>query len=1163
MQHRALLITALLVSLLVCSSVVSGQTLTGSISGFVHDPSQAVVSGASVVATNAETSFSKEATTSTSGEYRILALPAGKYRVTVTASGFQASTVTDIDLKVNDQLRVDVNLQVGNLQQQVSVEANAVQVNTEVTTLGDVIESQKMNAMPLNGRSYLDLLGLQAGVVPVSAGTMNNDRSVSGMFGRPGNVSVNGQSEGANNFLVNGGDVNESKNMGAGLLPNLDSVAEFRLLTNTFDAEYGRFSGAIMNSVTKSGTNGLHGDVFEFIRNSDLDARGFFDPVRAALHRNQFGYAVGGPFWRNRLFWFTDYQGTRQVQGASTGLLQIPSADEYLGKFPVSALSGSVNGSYWAQQLTSRLGYAVTPGEPYSFSGCTMTSDCVFPSGAIPQAFWDKVAVNYLKGGYFPAANVNPATGLYADASAKGTVRDDKAGQRVDFINQKTGNWSFYYHFDDSTVFTPLSTQGNSSAVSLPGTPISTPARAQMFVLSDTKTISPTTVNELRMSFFRTAVHTAEPSKQDYADTAALGFTTGIGTLGINPTGPAGYPDLLTPLYFNNYTIGPNWLNMFQAVNTYMLTDGFSKVTGSHSLKIGGEARYFQLNVRNICGPYGYFTFTGLETGNDFADFLIGAPSTYVQCSMQFLDDRSRYGGVYIQDSWKAKPNLTLNLGLRWEAAEPWADPWTETEIPGQQSQRFPTAPLGLVVPGDPGVPLSISPTRYRNFAPRLGLAYSPGANSGPLAKLFGGPGKTSIRAAFGLFYVAQADTENFGVIGDAPWGLYWASTAPPMLDTPFQTRSNGASQGVHFPFTFPSRTGSNADWNFTQYFPLWEPAYSPYNKMQYTAQYNFSIQREVSKATVLTLAYVGNQGHHLPVGFNLTQSDGNLCMQLQSLGCGPYAEGSVFTLPSGKTYYSTILPTTTPGISNQQAGTVAWLNAQWNWTIGNSHYNAGQITLEHKTSDLTFTLAYTFSKSLDNTADFNPFNFSLNRSLSPWDMTHNFVASYVWNLPFNRWLSSAPKRLTDGWTFTGVTHFTTGFPITLSQSGDMSLTFNGADVPNVVGQVVKQNPRNAYNGVPNMYFQPGAFASEELGQLGDANPRYFHGPGLNSFDFGLGKTTKITESMSFLIRAEFFNVFNHAQFQNPVGNFSSSQFGEVTSAYPGRIGQLGAKFIW
>src|SRR6266576_2903874 len=496
-RHLRVFLLISIVSIVLTSAVVLRADVTGSILGVVHDRQQAVVAGAKVVATNIQTNLKQETTSAGDGSYRILALPAGNYRLTVTASGFRTFTETDIEVKVNDQLHFDVTLDVGTVTEHVEISANAVQVQTENTQLGDVIDSKKMLALPLNGRSYLDLLGLQAGVAPGNSNqAIQQDRPVSGNL-NPGNLSVNGQRETANAFLVNGGDVSEGRNLGAGLVPNLDSVEEFRLITNSFDAEYGKFSGAVMNAITKTGTNGIHGTVFEFLRNDKFDARGFFDPTKAELRRNQFGYAVGGPFWKNKVFWFTDYQGTRQVKGASTGLVQLPTQDQRDGKFGTSAFVDSDTGQpfvvqsapcpagatcalNWEQTLTSRLnpltGQTVVAGEPYSFPGCANTdpaTGCVFPGGVIPQGAFDLRATKLLP--YIPLGNIDPVAGIFADASQRNTAGDNKVGQRVDFNNQKTGNWSFYYYWDGSNVVNALN-------ASVPGFSSETPSHTQQFV---------------------------------------------------------------------------------------------------------------------------------------------------------------------------------------------------------------------------------------------------------------------------------------------------------------------------------------------------------------------------------------------------------------------------------------------------------------------------------------------------------------------------------------------------------------------------------------------------------------------------------------------------------------------------------------------------------
>lgn len=1165
--HRSAAVSVCLLTLVWSTRLTAD--VTGSIVGAVRDSSGRVIPKAQLVATEVDTNTSKATSSESDGQYHLLALPAGRYRITVSAPGFQQFVTNDVDLKVNDQLRIDATLSPGAVQERVTVEANAVQVESESTQLGGTLESAQILAMPLNGRSFLDLMPLQSGVAPVTSGTIPNDRPVSGLISNPGNVSVNGQPESANQFLVNGGDVNEGKDMGAGLIPNLDSIQEFRLITNSYDAEYGKFSGAIVNAITKSGTNSIHGDAFDFLRNSDMDARSFFEPSVGELRRNQFGYAVGGPLWKNRLFWFSDYQGTRQVQGADTGLIQVPTQAEKQGIFNPSQLTGVVQGSYWAQVLSQRLGYPVTNGEAYT---------SVFPGGVIPTQAFDPVAVNELK--YFPVANVDPASGLYDNNSAKATVSDNKIGERVDFVNQKTGTWSFYYHLDNTLAVNPLSGQAYMPQPALPGFPDSAPQRAQMFTVSNTKTFGPSMVNEARLSFFRTRIQTAEPSSSTTASLSSQGFTTGVGTLGINPSGPTGYPQSLPPLQFNNYSIGNNWLNLYQANTTYQAFDALSKVVGSHQLKFGGEYRYYYLNVRNICGPNGYFSFNGQETGSDFADFLLGAPAGYVQCSEQFLNNRAKYGGLFIQDSWKARPNLTVNLGLRWEVDQPWSDTEGEVEtvVPGAQSKLFPTAPPGLLVPGDPGVPSTVSPTQWNRFAPRVGVAWSPSVSDGILEKILGGRNQTSIRAAYGIYYLGPADLGNFTLIGDAPFGLYWASTAPPELDTPFVTRSTGQSQGERFPYTFPViGTAANANLNFAPYFPMYEFTYYDRNKLTYAEHYNFSIQRQLSASTVLTIAYVGTQSHHVQATLYPGEGSASLCQQLNAEGatpaCGPGSETSTFTLPNGSQVYGTLLPVGNAALglgplNNQAIGqtyhTVVYGPSAWLADVGNSNYNALQVTAQRRARDVTFLIAYTYSKSIDDyNGTLNPSNFALSRVLSPFDLTHNFVASYTWEIPFDRAFGALPKRLTQGWTISGISRFSTGFPVTLSQSNDNALTAIGLDVPFVTGPVVTQNPRNAGPNGPNTYFLPSSFAAEAVGQLGNAAVRSFHGPGIINTDFGASKSIAINERMSIMLRGEFFNIFNHANFTGVVGNIASSEFGTATGTMPGRIGQVSGKLIF
>ena len=1233
-NYRRFRLAYLVVSvLLVFASSAARADVTGSITGVVRDRAQAVVTGARVRVTNIQTNLSQEATSAADGSYHFLALPAGSYRIAATAAGFRPYAASDITVQVNDQLRIDITLQVGTVKEEVSVAADVTRVETESTQLGDVIDSQKMLALPLNGRSYLDLLGLQAGVAPTTAGTIGGDRPVSGYISNAGNISVNGQRETANAFLVNGGDVSEGRNLGAGLVPNLDSVEEFRLITNSFDAEYGKFSGAVMNAITKSGTNRFHGDVFEFLRNDKLDAQNYFfsGQPKSELRQNQFGFTAGGPFWKDKLFWFTDYQGTRILRAAEVSNVAVPTANQLLGQFDPSELTGTVDPAPtsnpdgycpasaapcndWPTTLSNRLGYTVLSAEPYSFDGCNSTnytsttatpSACVFPGGLIPSTAWSAPASGILP--FIPGPN--NANGTYSDNRQKNRITDNKIGERVDFNNRKTGNWSFYYHLDDSTINSALPSGG----ASVPGFPAVTPTRAQEFVISNNKTIGTTAVNEARITFFRTATHLNNPSGGK-APLASLGFMTGAGTLGIIPDATPGFAEYVPQVYFNNFAIGTPSLITFQPNNTYTVSDGFSKSMGRHTLKFGGELRYLQVNERNLASQDGAFIFDGTVTGNDFADYLLGAPTGagggYTQAALQLLDSRTRYGGAYVQDSWKATPNLTLNLGVRWEVSMPWYDTQgkIQTWVKGQQSTVFPNSPQGLVYPGDQGIPKTLAPTRYNKFGPRLGLAYSPSFSDGVLGKVFGGPGKSSIRASYGLYYTSVEDLNLFYEVGDAPFGLYWTSPGAVDFAEPFRNRLDGGTdgEGQRFPFTVPTPgSPSNKTLDFSVYEPLsYFPGYDIHNTLPYAEHFNLSFQRELSTSTVLTVSYVGTEGHRLIAQTEANPGDAALCRQLVAQGapCGPNAEQDTFTV-GANTIYGTRDTLLNPNYCPSAGSLCFGFGNTFTKLVANSAYHAGEVTVQRKAGDVTFLAAYTIAKAIDDSSAFGELiNFSnakLSRGLSSSDVHQNFVVSYGWEMPFYKIFHGLP-RLTKGWQVQGITRFSTGFPIQMGQGnpvsgplcaqldpttgaplcvGDASMVGSpSTDMPNLVGPIHIQNPRSASHTYfdqsaftatacaltyPNGPGTAGVLTGTDCGSFGTANRRFFHGPGFNNTDLGITKMIPLNEAMHFEIRGEFFNIFNHAQFDNPSGDISSDTFGVVTSARDARIGQLSAKFVW
>ena len=884
-------------------------SIAGSISGLVTDSSGAVVAGAKVIATDTQTGVKTTVSTDAKGFYSLPALPVGTYDLEVSQIGFKTFTETGLTINANSALRVDATLSVGTINEKIEVRTDAVHVEAESTQMGEVITGKTMTAVPLNGRAYTDLLALQPGVSPYNStdtGTGGiSDRAVDGGL-NAGNQSVNGQRETANGFMVNGSNVEEGKNNGAAIIPNLDSISEFRIITNNFDAEYGNYSGGQVNVVTKSGTNQFHGSGFEFLRNTVLDAKNYYSlptDKTPVFQQNQFGGTFGGPIKKDKTFFFVDYQGWRQNQ-APTVNAQMPSVANFGGDFSDSAssLTGVVNGPSWASMLSQRLGYTVTDQEAYYTQGCTSNAQCVFPNAVIPQNAWSPVAVNMLKLKLIPEPNA-PNNFFVTSAYAQ-KLSDNKGGIRVD-QNTRFGNLFAYYFIDDYALNSPFPNGGATVPAQSFAYNATTAGRAQLVNLGDTKSFGVYAVNEFRFSYVRNTIALTDPQGGvgSAYSLANLGFVTpwNAVTGGISPIAPnlEGVPYFV----FNNFQIGVPQVSTRQYNNSFQVLDNFTRVMGTHSLKFGGQFHYDQINERNLAAENGQYGFSGSETGIDFADFLIGAPDSLTQASPQILDSRSKYYALYGQDSWRVTSNLVLNYGLRWEASMPWYDTQNkiETIIPGKQSVKFPGAPPGYVVAGDPGVPRTLAPTQWHNFSPRLGFAYSPDA-------------KTSIRAGFGMYYSSVEDLSQFLEVGDPPYGLYYGSAAPPLLEAPYLTRSSGASVGQRFPFPYPPTnvSPSNPDTTFpwAQVEPLsYDFSFDHQNKLPYSENYELSIQRQFGANTVLTASYVGNEGHRLVTSIEANPANPAACLFLNNPAnlnpnfagpCGPFSETPPFQVTVG-----------------------------------------------------------------------------------------------------------------------------------------------------------------------------------------------------------------------------------------------------------------------
>lgn len=1157
---------AVLVALLGLAATLVFAKVTGSISGTARDSQGAVITGATVQARNIETTVVQTIQTDSVGFYNFPALAVGHYEITFQKSGFSDYKKTGLVINVDTALQVDAEMHVGAAQQVVSVEAAAAQVETRSAEMGQVISGKEMTDLPLNGRAYTDLLALQPGVVPIDAamyGSLSPANSLSN-----GLLSMSGARDVNSGFMVNGANTVEGFGGGTFLVPNLDSIAEFKIITSNAGAEYGNYSGGLVNVVTKSGTNSFHGNAFEFLRNTSLDAKNYFsapsEPV-GVYHQNQFGATFGGPIIRSKLFFFVDYQGTRQIIGASTGQILVPTAAERTGDFSGAAdqfAGKTVNGGYWAGVLSGRLGYTVAQGEPYYTPGCTSSAACVFPNAVIPQSAWSPVSANVLP--LIPAAN----SGQFFVTSANSeTLNDDKGGLRID-LNTRWGMISGYYHDDPWKNVTPYNPGYGGSTV--PGFPSAAVGKAQLFTFGVASSIGSTMVNQFTASYTR---------NKNLQGTSANGKGPTLASLGFAPPEDAGIYQLSTQyqnwpeIGFNNYTLGAFNSIISQFDNTYQFQDDFTKVIGTHTLKFGGDYHWDQIFISHPNnGGNGGFGFSGNETGIDLADMLVGAPDYFFQGAPAGLSLRSYYVGAYAEDSWRVTKNLTFNAGVRWEATPYWADANNHNPVvlQGVQSKIFPTAPLGYAFPGDPGVPKHMANTRWNNFGPRIGLAYSPSFSNGVLHKLFGEHGQSSIRAGYGVYYtnIQGANTFNFAA---APYALFYFSSAPPLFATPFITRATGDNLGQRFPVP-PITPGAPID--FSQFEPIGgnrNPL--PDSPTPYSEHLDFSIERQITTNTLLTLSYVGTFGHHLILNADSNPGDPALCLSVSQQSqvtdgnvCGPFGENGVYHPVTGGTINGT----------RQNFGPEFSGNA-YQLDIGNSAYHAFESTLRHVSGRMAFLMSYTFSKSIDDGSTFGDQvilggNVHQFRGISAFDLTHNFAFSYTYELPFDKLLGKS-NMATRGWKLSGITQFTTGLPVQISAPDDRSLRGStsispvggSTDEPNFTpGSIyADRDPRDR-----QPYFNTSLFSQQPLGGQGTSPRRFFHGPGLNNWNLSLLKDLKFTESKSLEFRAEFFNVFNHAQFYGigvVDGNFNdgAGSFGMVNRAADPRIGQLGIKFTF
>jgi hypothetical protein len=1222
-------------------TLLSAQGTTGRILGRVVDPSGATVAGVKVMLVNEGTSVSRDSKTNESGAYDFVEVLVGTYRLEFDLTGFKKNVRRGVSLDINQVITLNMTMQVGTTQEVVDVTSEAPLVETTSTQLGAVVNDRAVSELPLNARNTYQFLQLQPGVMS----TVGSNNSIVYGSNDPGAVSVNGGRGRSNNFSVNGGDANDLFANLPTVQPTPDSIQEFRVLTNTFDPEYGRNSGSVVNVVTKSGTNQFHGDMYEFLRNTVLNAQGYCFSAdgcpKPKFNMNQFGGTFGGPIKKDHTFFFASYEGRRIRQGITSPAVTVPlamerpSATQPFSDFSSeSTFAGVLSSAYALNQRpgcaaavpsSNVAGGQIQDGVPYS---------SLFPGNIIPLACMDPTAVDLLQFVPTPTnGNTVQTVPVQPERADQFTVKFDQR------INDKQ-NLSIYYYFDDHHLVSPFA-QFQAAGANVPGFASITAERFQQWNVSHTWTISNSTVNEFRFNYNREAQRTFQhpqrtslvqgacpPAPSWLGPVPCFSDGTAANALGIHPGLGRQHEGLPFIQLSGGFTIGNNGEGELPQVgNSFQWSDSISKVINNHSLKFGGDIRRQRFDQTLYFDVNGEFFVDGssantVGTDTVFPDYLLGFPGSYGQGSAQVENVRSTSAYLFAQDSWKIRQNLTLNYGLRWELNTPIADisKHVQTFRPGQVSTIYPcqlnadsiatfqsigvanpdcsntgTVPTGLVVPGDRGVPIGMTQTYYKAFAPRIGLAWSPGTS-----------GKTSIRAGWGMFYnpIEQLVLEQFSA--EPPFG---GSTFPvgTLLNTPFLSQDGNTAYPNPFNGILNPPRGQPVDWSTFRPILLFGQ-FQPKMRSQYSAQYNLTLQREITNDMKVQVGYVGSQGHRLLATHDLNYGNPQTCLDLNnisnltgdtSLACGPYYADSPFTIaaneiPAGVTltmpYGSqpTVTgpnptPITLVGLRKYSSpncdpfsgngcppdGIPVFSSIFAQDTIANSAYNSLQASLDKRFAHgLQFTAAYTFSKSFDEASSFegilNPIDPRRSRSLSSFDARHRIVFSYYWELPIHKY-SGAKGQILDGWALSGITTFQTGFPIRITTQDDQELMysfdFELPGEPDLVAPFRTNKPQS--NG--NYFFDPNSFSeANTFGRIGNSPRTICCGPHISNTDFAVLKTFAISETKRIDFRGEFFNLFNHTQFYNPDGNFSDgAQFGQVVQAKDPRLVQFALKFFF
>ncbi len=1095
------------------------QQVTGIIRGTVLDPSGATVAATKVTVTQVETGFTRVAIAGAQGDFTLVELPVGHYRVQADAKGFQKFLQEGITLEVNQTALITVRLSIGLDTRQIEVVADAPLLETASTNLGKTVGTRDIQELPLNGRHFTQLGTLQPGVVPITPGLSQAGGSL-----RDGQAyAVNGQRPESNNFLIDGADNFNNVDGGFVLEPPVDAIAEFRILTHTANAEFGHSTGSTTNIVTRSGTNSFHGSLWEFLRNDMFDAKSFFAQSVEPLKRNQYGGTFGGPIRKEKTFFFLYYEGLRERAG-ETRQATVPSLNERNGDFGELCTAASVGGHFDGSGNCVDAGNNPLPKGQLFF--LFAPSPQPFPYNQLP--FIDSISQNLLA--YYPDPNVGNNT--FVSTQNKST-NDDQFGVRLDHYLTPRDTLNFRYIFSQGNVIDPLSTSG----ANVPGFPVGEEHRAQNFVATETHTFSSSLVALARVSFLRNRFFFDE--HLNHTTPASLGFQyqpsldAAIGPPFIQVSGFASIGDPIT---------GPR--------NTYDSNLDFSGsltwIRGRHQWKFGGGYQYERLNVLQGIATNGFFVFAGFPVTNAFASFLFGQPVFFLQGGGDLSRNlRGHSVNFYAQDTYKLSSHLTVNYGLRYELPFPYTEQKDRQNlfVPGRQSVVFPTAPAGLLYPGDPGVPRGLIQTDKKAFAPRVGLAWDPTGN-----------GKLLVSSAYGIFY----DPYYTGQGGP----LQTPISAPPYLQTPQISIPN---------FADPFNGENPFDQSFAQ--PMTLLTLDPKLGLPYAQDWNLDVQRSLGSDWLFEIGYVGTKGTKLP----------------------RFIEGNpAVSIPGKTTQDNAIQRRLYSGCTIAQPSPCTYSSVGLISGIANSTYHALQTSLRKRfTHSFSMLGSYTLSKTLDDVSSFNitgsasqatagendlaqnPFDLRAEHGRSMFDARHRFVVSYHWDLPFFAHAAGWQGQLLGGWQVNGITSFMSGTPFTVydsvgvsAQGGAPEISGFPSDRPNLVDDPRKGTCSNgARTGTPDCWFNPGAFQrldpTTQIGEFGNAGRNIVEGPGLQQWDFSMLKNFRFTESKALQFRAELFNIFNHANFGIPVNDVNSQNVGKVQTSSSGRLVQFALKFFF